>query len=71
MNCSRLQKSLPLYLDEMLDVDQMRAVVKHLSVCKACREQEKAFQRSWELLGELTSIDPEPGYIPRFWEKLT
>ena len=71
MNCSRLQKSLPLYLDEMLDVDQMLAVAKHLSVCKACREQEKAFQRSWELLGELTSIDPELGYIPGFWEKLT
>ena len=71
MNYSRLQKLLPLCQDDMLDVDQMQAIAKHLKTCKACRKQEKAFQRSWKLLGELKSIDPDPGYIPRFWGRLT
>jgi len=65
------KKKLPLYLDDMLDVDQMQAIAEHLRTCKACRKEEKAFQRSWELLGELKSIDPVLGYIPRFWRKLT
>ena len=71
MNCSRLQKLLPLYLDGILDVDQMQAIAKHLRTCKACRKEEKVFQRLWELLGELKSIEPEPDYIARFWGKLT
>ena len=71
MNCRRLNKLLSLYHDDMLTVDQRQAIRNHLRTCKACQKKEKSFRRSWELLGELKSIDPDPDYISRFWEKLT
>lgn len=71
MNCERIKTLIPAYMDEELQPNEMNEVREHLSVCAACQKEFEAFQESWSILGELDEIQPEPGFIGRFWTKLS
>ena len=71
MNCKTIKKMIPLYLDGQLELKETQIVKKHLEECLGCREEVEAFQKSWAVLGQLETIEPEPGFIGRFWTRLS
>jgi len=70
MNCQRIKELIPAYMDEELQPNEMKEVREHLSVCSTCQKEFETFEKSWAMLGELDEIQPEPGFIGRFWSRL-
>lgn len=57
MNCAEIRELLPLYIDHMLEDNQMIAIEDHLSSCDACtQEHEELLQ----MLSLLSTIDDVP-----------
>jgi len=71
MDCQAIVKMIPLYMDRELQPTEMQQVREHLSGCAACQKEFEAFEASWALLGELEEVQPEPGFIGRFWTRLS
>lgn len=71
MICRKIKKLIPVYLDGELGPQENRLVRDHLAGCPACREELEAFKDSWAMLGELDGIEPQPGFVGRFWTKLS
>jgi hypothetical protein len=67
MNCSAVKKLISPYLDGRLDVEEYEELQDHVSSCPACEKDVRAYRRSWEMLGQWGDIQPEPGYVARFW----
>jgi len=70
MNCRKIKKMIPIYLDHELSADDHRLVAEHLRTCPDCLAEARAVEKSWEVLGELDEIKPDPLYIGRFWRAL-
>ena len=70
MDCREIKKLIPIYLDHELSADDRRLVAAHLSACPECLAEARALEKSWEVLGELDEIKPDPQYIARFWRTL-
>lgn len=70
MDCQKIKKLIPVYLDDELEPQESQQVKDHLYVCPDCRKEFEAFEGSWAMLGELDHIRPEPGFVGRFWTKL-
>lgn len=71
MDCKKIKKLIPLFLDKELEHQEAQIVRKHLDDCRDCQSEFKAFERSWAILGELDDIQPEPGFMGRFWTRLS
>ncbi|MGD2187433.1 MAG: zf-HC2 domain-containing protein [Desulfobacterales bacterium] len=70
MDCRKIKEMIPIYLDHELDADEHRLVAAHLRICPNCQAEAHAMEKSWEMLGELDEIKPDPRYITRFWRTL-
>ncbi len=70
MDCRKIKKIIPIYLDRELSADDRRLVAEHLRTCPQCLAEARAIEKSWEVLGELDEIKPDPQYIARFWRAL-
>ncbi|MBN1869101.1 MAG: zf-HC2 domain-containing protein [Candidatus Omnitrophica bacterium] len=70
MDCQKIKKLIPIYLDKELEPKEMQAVREHLAACLACQKELKAFEESWAMLGDLNDIHPKPGFVGRFWKKM-
>ncbi len=70
MDCRKIKKIIPIYLDHELGADDHRLVAEHLRTCPDCLAEARAVEKSWEMLGELDEIKPDPQYIARFWRAL-
>jgi len=70
MNCDKIQEMLPAYQDGELSAENEKAVKIHLEGCEVCREEEQLLSASWEMLGELKSIEPSPDFQSRFWARV-
>jgi hypothetical protein len=70
MNCQTIKKLLPIYSDQGLGPIQEQEVRDHLKDCPVCRKEHEALKQSWAMLGEIEEIDPEPGFVGRFWTRL-
>jgi hypothetical protein len=44
MNCENLQLNLPIYLDDVLTVEERAIIEKHLAGCSLCRQKLNDFQ---------------------------
>ena len=70
MDCLEIKKLIPLYLDhELSDVDYQQ-VETHLQDCADCQAEARAIQQSWDLLGEIKAMEPDPNYMSRFWRSV-
>ncbi|VAX35596.1 hypothetical protein MNBD_UNCLBAC01-1907 [hydrothermal vent metagenome] len=67
MSCCDIQKLLPLYLDEALNIKETQGVKAHVKECLACQKELHAYQASWDMLGELEEVEPRSDYVSRFW----
>lgn len=57
MNCNKIRDLLSLYIDQMLDEDQVKEVEEHLSTCDSCR---KELDEMKEILGLLNQAEMVP-----------
>lgn len=71
MRCDQIKKLLPVYLDGALESQETQSVKDHLASCVACQKEREALERSWAMLGQWQKIDPAPGYVSRFWTRVS
>jgi predicted anti-sigma-YlaC factor YlaD len=70
MNCTDIRHLLPVYLDGELEESEQRRVKAHLDGCEACRREADIIGKSWEMLGEMDEIEPNPFYVSRFFARV-
>ena len=65
MKCRNIQKKLSAYQDGELAAQEANEVRSHLLNCRLCRDQYEELQRTWENLGGLEEIRPDPWFCPQ------
>lgn len=70
MDCHKIKKMIPLYLDHELSAADYQQVETHLQNCVDCQSEAQAIQQSWDLLGEIKAVEPDPNYMSRFWRSV-
>jgi predicted anti-sigma-YlaC factor YlaD len=70
MDCLEIKKLIPLYLDHKLSSADYQQVETHLQDCADCQSEARAIQQSWDLLGEIKAVEPDPNYMSRFWRSV-
>lgn len=70
MDCTDAHHLLPRHMDGELDEAERRRMEAHLDSCAACRREAEALTKSWEMLGELDEIEPNPFYVSRFFARV-
>ena len=66
MNCKRIEKLLPLYVEGDLDAGETNALRAHLSACDYCRGQEQEFRVSQQRLHNFAA----PDFGAEFYEQI-
>ena len=70
MECQKIRKLIPVFIEESLGQRENQLVKDHLAICRDCREELRLLQKSWDLLLDWKDEEPAPGYISRFWTKI-
>lgn len=70
MNCQETKKLISVYLDNELETADHQRVAEHLRACADCQAEVRAIEKSWELLGAIKAIEPDPNYRVRFWRSV-
>ncbi len=70
MDCKDTRNFLSLYMEDALDETAREQVAAHLACCAGCRREAEILLKSWEMLGELDEIEPNPFYVSRFYARL-
>ena len=70
MNCQEAKTLIPIFLDEALEAEERQRVEDHLRTCAECRAEARKIEETWELLGAVKAIEPEPNYRIRFWRSV-
>jgi anti-sigma factor RsiW len=70
MNCSDIRNLLSLYTEDALEEPERGRVAAHVAGCAECRREAEILSQSWEMLGELDEIEPNPFYVSRFYARL-
>ena len=70
MNCQETKKRIPIFLDDELEAEEHQLVADHLRNCADCRAEARKIEETWELLGAVKAIEPDPNYNIRFWRSV-
>lgn len=70
MQCHKIKKLIPGFLEGALDSKSNQDVLKHLQACEVCAKEKELYEKTWQLMGEWQDIEPEPGFKSRFWNRL-
>ena len=70
MNCSKIKKLLPVFLDGELEYEKQELVRQHLSTCSECSSEAKLVSKTWDLLDKLETIEPSKEARAKFWKKV-
>ena len=70
MDCHEIKKLIPLYLDYELSEADRQKVEAHVHSCPDCRREARTLEKSWDLLGEIETVKPDPNYLARFWKSV-
>jgi hypothetical protein len=70
MDCREIKRLIPIYSDGESEPKESQAVKDHLTGCLTCQKELEAFEQSWAMLGEIEDVQPNPGYVGRFWTRL-
>ena len=71
MNCQETQKFIPEFLDGELKAEESQVFKEHLEGCLHCQREVKLYRESWAMLSLWKDAEPKPGYISRFWTRLS
>jgi len=56
MKCNEIRELLSLYIDRMLDENQLKEVEEHLSTCDACKNEYNELKEMLDLLGQAEMV---------------
>ena len=70
MDCHEIKKLIPLFLDHELGDADDQQVAAHLLSCPDCRREARAIEKSWDLIGDIKAVEPDPNYMARFWQSV-
>jgi anti-sigma factor RsiW len=70
MKCHSIQKKLSAYQDGELEPRERQQVKGHLLGCQVCCEQFAQLERTWQTLGELKEIQPNPWFYSQVITKI-
>jgi predicted anti-sigma-YlaC factor YlaD len=70
MDCHKIKNLIPLYLDHELSAADYQQVETHLQNCTDCMSEARAIQQSWDLLGQIKAVEPDPNFMSRFWRSV-
>ena len=70
MNCQEAKTLIPIFLDDELEAEKQQRVAEHLRTCADCRAEAREIEETWELLGAVKTIEPDPNYSIRFWQSV-
>jgi len=70
MKCHSVQKKLSAYQDKELKLREQEEVSRHIISCQSCREQYAEFERTWQILGGLKEIHPDPWFYRQIVGKI-
>ena len=71
MNCQHIIERIPEWIDQTLSTPEAAAVGQHLADCQTCRAEFKAHVKAWNVLKTWPDIEPDAGYVARFWTRLS
>lgn len=69
--CTYIKELLPLFLDNALQNVENKRVKEHLSSCVSCEKEVVLYQQSWKILEMAENIEPQAGYMSRFWTEVS
>ena len=70
MRCRNIQKKLSAYQDKELRPGEQEEISRHLLNCRSCREQYERLEQTWQALGELEGIRPDPWFYPQLVRRI-
>jgi anti-sigma factor RsiW len=70
MKCHNIEKKLSAYQDKELKPQEQEEVRRHLLDCQSCRTLHERLEQTWQTLGELEEIRPDPWFYPRLSRKI-
>lgn len=71
MDCKHTKDRIPEWMDSALSAEESAAVGQHLARCADCRKEFKLYARAWNSLKSWPEAEPDPGYVSRFWTRLS
>lgn len=71
MDCKDTKQRISLWIDQTLDSEERAQVGQHLARCEECRAEFKAYTKVWNDLKIWPDIEPDPGYVSRFWTRIS
>lgn len=71
MDCQQIKERIPEWMDQVLTPQEAASVGQHLARCSECRAEFKAYAKAWNVLKIWPDADPDPGYVERFWERVS
>ncbi len=71
MDCQHVREKIALWMDGALANEEAAAVGQHFTGCKSCRDELKAYTKAWNALKSWPDLEPNPGYVSRFWTRLS
>lgn len=71
MNCRHIIERIPEWIDQTLSAEDATMVGQHLADCHACRAEFRAYSKTWNALKTWPDIEPDAGYVARFWTRLS
>ena len=71
MDCGNIKKIIPDFLEGALGREGTEDVRAHLSKCPECQRAVAAYEKTWDMLGLCEEVEPDPGYVSRFWSRVS
>jgi len=70
MDCQTTKERIAEFLSGALTAVEVEDFLGHVGKCPECKGELQVFEASWKALGTWRDLEPDPGYVPRFWAKL-
>jgi len=71
MECKDIKNLIPDFLSGNLGAQVTQEVLEHVSDCQDCNHELSLYKRSWEALDSWEDVEPERGYVSRFWTRMS
>lgn len=70
MGCEDIKSKMASFLSGEINNAQSDEIRQHLMQCESCQQELAAYKKVWAMLEACEDEDQDPGYIPRFWERV-
>lgn len=70
MECEDIKSKMAPFLSGEINDAQSDEIRQHLMQCNSCQQELDSYKEVWNMLEACEDKEPDPGYIPRFWERV-